>query len=198
MTVAFPTNLDFEASWRRSVPAQSNVSQWTGRAKTIGLAGTSTWFCEGSFEPVSTELEERAMRVFIESLDGVIETTNVPRACQTHIGPKPLIGAGAGDGFTAPLTGMTPNTTILAAGEFMTIPLPSGHARLVMLVADLVSDNSGDGTATFKPDLGEIPDEDTEVETVAPYCPMRSTQIEIPLPTEGGVSVVSLSLREAL
>ena len=56
----------------------------------------------------------------------------------------------------------------------------------------------GKGTVTFKPDLGEIPDEDTVVETVEPYCPMRSTQTEITLPTEGGVSVVSLSLREAL
>mgnify|MGYP000104831521 CR=1 FL=1 len=198
MTVAFPTNLDFEAQWRRSVPAQANVSQWTGHAKTIGLPGASTWFCEGRFEPVSTEQEERALRVFVECLDGIIGITNVPRLCQVHIGPKPTVAAGAGNGFTLPLTGMAASTTVLEAGQFMTVPLPSGHARLVMLTADLVTDASGNATATFKPDLGEIPDEDTVVETVNPYCPMRSTVNEIAVPTEGGVTVVSLSMREAL
>jgi hypothetical protein len=198
MTVTFPTSLDFDAQWRRSVPAQANVSQWTSRTKTIGLPGASLWFCEGSFEPVATEREERALRVFVESLDGIVGITNVPRICQIHIGPRPAVASGAGNGFTLPLKGMAASTTVLEAGQFMTVPLPSGHARLVMLTADLVTNSSGEATAAFKPDLGEVPATDTVVETVNPYCPMRSTVSEIPVPTQGGVTVVTLSMREAL
>ena len=124
--------------------------------------------------------------------------TGVQTCALRSIGPKPTVAAGAGNGFTLPLTGMAASTTVLEAGQFMTVPLPSGHARLVMLTADLVTDASGNATAAFKPDLGEIPDEDTVVETVNPYCPMRSTVNEIAVPTEGGVTVVSLSMREAL
>lgn len=197
MTVTFPS-FDFDAEWSRSVPAQSNRSGWTGRAKTIIGPGISAWQASITFEVIATELEERTMRVFVESLDGIVETTNVPRACQQHIGAKPVIDTGATAGSTLPLTGMTASTTILRAGQFMTVPLPSGHARLVMLTADLVTDSSGDATATFKPSLGEVPDAAEEVETVEPYCPMRSSENDIPMPTRDGVTVVSLSMVEAL
>lgn len=197
MTVTFPA-FDFDVEWSRSVPAQSNRSAWTGKTKTILGPAVSAWTAQITFEVIATEEEERAMRVFVESLDGIVNITNVPRACQQHIGPKPVVDTGATAGSTLPLTGMTPNTTILRAGQFMTVPLPSGHARLVMLTADLATDASGDATATFKPSLGEIPDAAETVETVEPYCPMRSSENEIPIPTKDGVTVVSLSMVEAL
>ena len=197
MTVTFPA-FDFDAEWSRSVPAQSNRSGWTGRTKIILGPAVAAWQASITFETIATELEERTMRVFVESLDGIVETTNVPRACQQHIGPKPVIDTGATAGSTLPLTGMTPSTTILRAGQFMTVPLPSGHARLVMLTADLVTDSSGDADAAFKPTLGEIPTGGATVETVEPYCPMRSTENEIAMPTRDGVTVVTLSMVEAL
>lgn len=197
MTVAFPA-LDFDAEWTRTVPAQSNRSGWTGRSKTIIGPGLSTWSASITFEALTTELEERAMRVFIESLDGIVGITNVPRACQQHVGAKPTVDTGATAGSTLPLTGMTASTTILKAGQFMTVPLPSGHKRLVMLTADLVTDGTGEAVATFKPSLGEIPAGGATVETLDPYCPMRSTTNEIAIATQDGVSVVSIDMEEAL
>lgn len=67
MTIPFP-DIGFDASWSRSVPAQSNRSGWTGKSKAIRLPGASLWRCEVVFEPISTELEERALRVFVEGL----------------------------------------------------------------------------------------------------------------------------------
>lgn len=195
MTVAFP-DIDFDATWTRSVPAQSNRSGWTGKAKAIRLPGASLWRCEVTFEPIATELEERALRVFVESLDGIVNATDIPRACQYHIGPKPLVAAGATNGSTLPLDGMTPSTTILRAGEFMTVPLPSGHQRLVMLTADLVTNSSGEATAAFKPDLGEVPAENATVETARPFSRMKPTASEIPLPTADGVTQVRIAFEE--
>lgn len=194
-TIPFP-NLDFDAAWSRLVPAQSNRSGWTGKAKAVRLPGASLWRCDITFEPIATELEERALRVFVEGLDGIVNATDIPRACQQHIGPKPLVAAGATSGSTLPLDGMTPSTTILRAGQFMTVPLPSGHQRLVMLTADLATNLSGEATATFKPDLGEVPAENATVETVKPFSRMKSTINEIPLPTADGVTLVRIAFEE--
>lgn len=115
------------------------------------------------------------MAGFLSRLARRQNTFRIRAACQTHIGPPPVVDAGAGDAYTLPLKGMAVSTTILEAGQWMTVPLPSGYARLVCLTADLITDASGEATAQFEPALGEIPAEDAVVETAEPYTLVRQS-----------------------
>ena len=108
----------------------------------------------------------------------------------------PLVAAGGTGGYTQPLKGMTPNTTILFAGQFMTLPVPIGRPRAVMLTADMRTNGSGTATASFVPALGQIPATDTTVETANPFVPVCSIDSASALNYSNGVSGVSLNLVE--
>lgn len=197
ITVPVPADLLLSGP-RLSSPAQVNRSTWTGRRKVIGLAGTETWRGAVAIADIATEEEERQWRAFLFALGGPQNSFRFPLPCSTHIGPRPTVGADAGDAYTLPLTGMTPNARILRAGQFMTVPLPSGHARAVCLTADLVADGSGNATAQFKPALNEAPAEDTVVETVEPYVPMSPVETIMGLETANGISGTSFEVEEAM
>ena len=177
---------------RLRAPAQVNRSTWSGRRKVVGLSGTEVWTGQAGIDLITTEEEERPWRAFLFSLKGPVNWFRWPLPCGSHIGPKPTVAAGASNGYTLPLTGM------LRAGQFMTVPLPSGHARAVCLVSDLRADATGNATAQFEPALNEIPAEGATVETVDPYIPMSLVD-----PTQGfglanGVSGTSFDVEEAL
>lgn len=186
------TNLDFNS------PSQVNRSAWTGRRKVIGLAGTETWQGTASVSLIATEAEERQWRAFLFGLKGPENWFRWPLPRNSHIGAKPKVASGAGDGYSLPLTGMQPNTRILQAGQFITVPLPSGHARSLCLMADLRTDASGNATATFEPALNEAPTQGATVETVAPYVPMSPVDPTVSLNTVEGVSSFSIAVEEAL
>lgn len=179
-------------------PAQVNRSVWTGRRKVIGLAGTEVWTGQASIDLLTTEEEERPWRAFVFSLRGPVNWFRWPLPCHSHIGPKPTVDAGATDGYTLPLTGMQPNARILRAGQFMTVPLPSGHGRAVCLSADLRADASGDAVAQFEPALNEVPTEGVTVETTDPYIPMSLVAPEQGFTLSNGVSGTSFDVEEAL
>lgn len=179
-------------------PAQQNRSDWTGRAQSVGIGGAETWQGAINIEAINTELDERPWRVFLISLRGVTNWFRLPLPKQNHYGPRPVVGAGSGEDYTLPLTGMTPNIKLLETGQYMTVPLPSGHNRLVMLMQDLRSDASGNATAVFEPSLNEAPTQGTTVETINPFVPMRSTERRLGLNTSGGTSGRQITLEEAL
>jgi hypothetical protein len=183
-------NLDFDE------PAQVNRSAWTGHIQQVGLPGGSFWYGELAVTDLATEAEDRPWRAFIASLRGVQNWFKVYFPCQVHIGPAPLVAAGATSGRTVPLKGMQPSTCILEAGQHLTIPLPNGHARAVRLTAPLITDAAGNATAEFAPALNQIPALNTLVESASPYVRMASTQRRIPFPTVDGVSGFSLQLEE--
>lgn len=180
-----------------SAPAQVNRSAWTGRRKVIGLPGAETWTGAVTIDTISTENEERPWRAFLAALRGPDNWFKWMLPCATHLGAKPNVASGAGNGYTLPLTGMQPSTTILRAGQYMTVPLPSGHKRAVCLTADLVANGSGAGTASFAPALGETPAAGATVETLAPYIPMAPTQTTLGFDMADGLSGTSFEVEEA-
>lgn len=177
-------------------PAQRNQSAWTRRVRKTGLPGAETWQASAEIPEIATEADERAWRSFYFGLQGVINWFKLRLPCQRHIGPMPLVAAGGTGGYTQPLKGMTPNTTILFAGQFMTVPVPIGRPRAVMLTADMRTDGGGNATAAFVPALGQIPATDATVETANPFIPVCSTDTVSALNYSNGVSGVSLSLAE--
>ena len=181
-----------------SAPAQVNRSGWTGRRKVIGLPGAETWRGKATIDLLTTEEEERPWRAFLFALRGPVNWFRWPLPCAVHIGPKPVVVAGAAVGYSLALEGMTPNALILKAGQFMTVPMPSGNLRAVCLTSDLRTDGSGLATAVFEPALNEVPGTGVTVETVAPFIPVSMVQSEQGFTLADGVSGASFDVEESL
>ena len=191
-------DLDAEIEWViPGTPAQRSASGWTGRAKIVEQPGLAAWRATVRFEDIATEIEERRLRAFVAALDGMIGIARLPLPCQSPVGSAPKV-ATAGKGRTLALKGMQPNTRHLDAGQYLTIPLPSGHHRTVILSADLVADASGNGVASFGPPIDETVAVDTVVETGEPFVPMRMTDPDTALAASNGVTAASIDFVEAL
>lgn len=178
------------------VPDQLNRSIWSRKGKVVGLPGAEVWRASVSVGPFATEIEERPWRAFLHGLRGRQNHFHLPVACQRHYGPKPLVNSASAAGYLLPLDGMAVSTRILEAGQYLTVPLPSGHKRLVMLMADLITNGSGEATAQLNLALGEIPANNAEVETAYPFVPVICTDGNPELSYDQGVSSASLSLEE--
>lgn len=180
------------------VPDQRNRSVWTSRSQIVGLPGAEMRFIRAALEPIATELEERPWRAFSALLKGRQNHFNFPIACQRHAGGKPLVDTGATDGYTLPLKGMQPSSRILSAGQYMTVPLPSGHQRLVCLTADINTDAAGKAVAQFDFELGEVPALDTVVETASPFIPVCNSENRSGFTYDNAVAGRTFDLEEAL
>jgi len=180
-----------------STPVQVNRSQWTGRRKVIGAPGREFWKGKVALADIATEDDERPWRAFLFALDGPVNWFRWRLPRNYHIGPKPVVAAGASDGYTLPISGMQPSITLLEAGQYMTVPLPSGHSRAVCLTADLVTDVAGTATAQFKPALGEVPTLGVTVETADPFIPMSLTGTDNGFSMQNGVSAQGFDVEEA-
>lgn len=180
------------------VPRQINRSGWTGHAQVVGLSGAETWNWSVTIDPLATAQEEYPWLAFVLGVGDMHNWFKLRVACQRHIGPMPIVGAGATDGYSLPLVGMQPSTRILSAGQWLTVPLPSGHARLVNLRADLVTDSAGAATAACNFALNEAPTAGVTVESAKPYCPVRSTSPGLGLSWSSGVGGKSFDVEEAL
>lgn len=174
-----------------------NRSVWTGRRKVIG-GGAELWSGKVTIDLICTEEEERPWRAFLFGLRGPANWFRWPLPCQRHIGGRPTVAAGAANGYTLPLAGMLANATILRAGQFMTVPLPSGHKRTVCLTTDLRTGGAGTATATFEPALNETPTLATVVETAAPFIPMSPVEPTQGLDSADGVSGASFDVEESM
>jgi hypothetical protein len=197
ITVPFPDQLSLDGL-TLDVPTQVNRSAWTGRRKVIGMPGTERWQGKTAIDLITTEAEERPWRAFLFALRGPANWFRWPLPCHSHIGPRPTVASGASNGYTLPLTGMQPNARILEAGQFMTVPLPSGHARAVVLTAPLRADGSGNGTAQFEPALNETPTLGATVETTDPFVPMALVDRTQGFSMSDGVSGAAFDVEEAL
>lgn len=179
------------------VPDQANRSVWSGRTQVVGLPGAETWAIRAALDPMVTEDQERPWRAFLFNFRGRQNIFHYPLPCQQHPGAKPRVNGVATAGYSLSLDGMAPSTTILEAGHYMTVPLPSGHKRMVMLVNDLATNASGQAIAYFNFALGEPPADNVEVETKAPFVPVRSVE-STGLSWDNAVSGATLRLEEAL
>ncbi len=162
--------------WRAPFPAQVNRSIWTGKRKVIGLPGATVWKVSGEFVTIISETNAKRWRGFFISLKGQVNSFPVlATETQQTSASNPTVRSGANSGGTIPLQGLPGSQTVLVAGDLMTVFLPSGHRRLVCLTAPLVTNGSGQGTATFGPDLGEVPTAGATVEIQRPYGLMALT-----------------------
>lgn len=166
--------------WRCPEPAIVNRSGWTNTSKVVGLPGAGLWKGSGTFVTQIGEESALPWRGFFLALRGQRNSfplRAIERVRQTAIA-NPIVQAGAGNADTLPVEGLPANTAVLRAGELMTVPLPSGHQRLVGLTAPLVSDAKGRAIARFAPELGEIPAAGAVVEIREPFALVRQTSEE--------------------
>lgn len=177
---------------------QVNRSAWTGRRRVSGMPGVQKWYASAVVPHIATEDEERPWRLFLLSLRGPIHWFRFPVACSQRTGSNPTVRSGAGPLTTIPLQGLPASTVVLKGGQFMTVPLPSGRHRLVMLTADLATNSSGQGTATFVPELTETPTAGATVETINPFLMAALMESRQGWRLNNGVSVFQLNVEEAL
>lgn len=196
--IPFPTSanvVSFELSLDENV--QVNRSGWTKRRKVMGLPGAQKW--QATFNPHTIyDLDDRRdWRAFLVALEGPVNNFRLPVAETQRTGSNPTVAAGANAGSTLPLTGLPAGQTVLRAGDYMTVPLPSGHHRLVLLTADLVATGVGIATAQFRPDLTEPPAQGATVETIEPFALMALTGSENGWREERGGMEINFSVEEA-
>lgn len=162
--------------WRAPFPAQVNRSVWTGHRKVIGLPGATVWTATAQFVTIVTEARAKRWRGWFTALRGPVNSFPMlaTETVQTTAA-NPTVSAGGNAGVSLPLQGLPVSATVLLSGDMMTVPLPSGHQRLVVLTAPLVSKASGQATALFGPDLGEIPAVGALVEVRRPWGLMAQT-----------------------
>ncbi|BAK66894.1 hypothetical protein SLG_22190 [Sphingobium sp. SYK-6] len=177
---------------------QVNRSAWTGRRRVTGMPGVQKWYASATVPDIATEEDERPWRLFLLSLRGPLNWFRFPVACSQRAGSNPTVRAGGGPFTSLPLEGLPNSATVLKGGQYMTVPLPSGRHRLVMLTADLVTNGSGQGTATFVPELTETPTTGAIVETINPFLMAALTDSRQGWKLSNGVSVFQIVAEEAL
>lgn len=197
--VLLPSNIDALTidEYDVNAPAQVNRSGWTGTRKVIGLPGAEMWTAKITLDGIATEEEERLWRAFLFSLRGQANWFRLLFPCQQHAGDRPTVRSGATAGYSLPLQGLAASTTVLTAGQFLTVPLPSGRHRMVSLSAALNSNGSGQGTAYFEQQLTEVPSTGATVESKAPFMPAALAQSTAGLSLSQGVAGRSFDLEEA-
>ena len=202
-------------SWRLVMPAQTNVSDWTGRRQTIA-SGRGWWECQITFPPIVGTDNVNAWRAFIAKSRGAANDFQVPvdPTAQYVDAPASVVGSlslnfttglyqtfsqgaalvnGSGQtGRTINADGFPASTTVLQAGQFVTI-----NNQLLQLTENVVSNSSGAAVLTFEPPIRVSPANNAPVEYENPYCLMYLVE-EPTLSVEAGyVYSLSLNLRES-
>lgn len=177
---------------------QVNRSEWTGTRKVTALPGAQKWMAKFQPHEICDQNIKKEWRAFIIALRGQANIFNLIVARNQHSGTNPVVGAGANAGATLPLTGLPVSTTLLVAGDYMTVPLPSGHERLVMLTADLTSNGAGAATAQFWPYLNQVPTLAATVETIDPFALMALAGSQQGWREEYGVMRIEFDAEEAI
>lgn len=177
---------------------QLNRSIWTGTSKIIGQIGANIWHASAHVRPRVTEYQKRPWRAFLAKLKNRQNKFRLRVAKWQRIGLNPNVAAGATASGSIPLTGFPPNQYVMREGQYLTIPLPSGHEQLVTLTIDLLTDASGNVTAQFEPELRESPAIGAEAETVNPWLLTRLANNRIGHSLSGGRAEFSFALVEAV
>ncbi|GGB15158.1 hypothetical protein GCM10011380_00710 [Sphingomonas metalli] len=195
--ILFPSGVELASEgWTLNEPAQVNRSGWTGTRKVVGLPGASLWSSTATIEGIATEDEEAGIRAFFVALRGMRNTFRLQAGCQQTDVTTATVRTGAGNSDTLPMENLPANATVLTAGKFLTVQLPSGHFRLVCLTLPLVTNGQGMGTAVFGPELGEIPVAGTAVELANPFALMAMTK-PFSLQRADGLANFSIECEEA-
>lgn len=193
-TITYPSTPKPQGmSWRLVMPAQTNVSDWTGRRQTIA-SGRGWWECQVTFPPIVGTTNVNAWRAFIAKSRGKANDFQVPvdPTAQSSAVATPLVNGASQTGRTLTTDGWPVSSTVLQAGQFVTI-----NNQLLQLTENVTSNGSGVATLTFEPPVRTAPSDNAAIEFKNPYCLMYLVE-EPTLSVETGyVYSLSLNLRES-
>ena len=193
-TITYPsTPKPSGMSWRLVMPAQTNVSEWTGRRQTVA-SGRGWWECQLSLPPIVGTTNINAWRSFIAKSRGSANDFQIPvdPTAQSVSTATPLVNGAAQTGRTLNTDGWPLSTTVLQAGQYVTI-----NNQLLQLTENVTSNGSGVATLTFEPPIRTSPADNAAIEYKNPFCLMYFVE-EPTLSVENGyVYSLSLNLRES-
>ena len=193
-TVTFPSSPKPSAmSWRLVAPAQTNVSEWTGRRQTMA-SGRGWWESQITLPPIVGTLSVNAWRSFIAKSRGGVNDFQIPvdPTAQSSATATPLVNGANQTGRQLNTDGWPLSTTVLVAGQYVTI-----NNQLLQLTENVTSNGSGVATLTFEPPIRTSPADNAAIEYKNPFCLMYMVE-EPTLSVENGyVYSLSLNLRES-
>ena len=193
-TITYPsTPKPSGMSWRLVMPSQTNVSDWTGRRQTIA-SGRGWWECQITLPPIVGTTNVNTWRSFIAKARGRANDFQIPvdPIAQSASASTPLVNGASQTGRTLATDGWPVSTTVLVAGQFVTI-----NNQLLQLTENVTSNGSGVATLTFEPPIRTSPSDNAAIEYKNPYCLMYFVE-EPTLSVENGyVYSLSLNLRES-
>ena len=193
-TITYPSTPKPQGmSWRLVMPAQTNVSDWTGRRQTVA-SGRGWWEAQITFPPIVGTTNINAWRSFIAKSRGAANDFQVPvdPVAQSSATATPLVNGAGQQGRTLNTDGWPLSTTVLQAGQYVTI-----NNQLLQLTENVTSNGSGVATLTFEPPVRVSPADNAAIEYKNPYCLMYLVE-EPTLSVETGyVYSLSLNLRES-
>ena len=193
-TITYPSTPKPQGiAWRLLMPAQTNVSDWTGRRQTLA-SGRGWWEAQITFPPIIGTTNINAWRSFIAKSRGTANDFRVPvdPVAQSSATATPLVNGAGQTGRTLNTDGWPLSSTVLQAGQFVTI-----NNQLLQLTENVTSNGSGVATLTFEPPIRTSPADNAAIEYKNPYCLMYFVE-EPTLSVENGyVYSLSLNLRES-
>lgn len=160
--------------WDLKQPAQVNRSGWTGRRQVVGLPGGAVWSASGEFVPILKESNARQWRAFWASLRGPFNTFYLPatEGDQHALSLTVRVNGASQSGRGLAIDGLPNNTTLLAAGSFVSMPSTN---QMLILTAAMTSNASGQANISFEPALRISPADNAIVETKNPVAHVALT-----------------------
>lgn len=181
--------------WRLEMPAQVNVSQWTGARQALS-SGRGWWECTFSLPTIGGAANASPWRSFMAQMRGGANDCQVPvdgvsqrpfpssgtatlwlDFAETDYYSdggtdyQPLVNGASQTGRTLITDGWNENATTLVEGQFITI-----NNQLLILTADVTADNTGAATISFEPPLRASPADNAAIEFREPYALMYLTE----------------------
>lgn len=179
--------------WTLIQPAQNNINTWTGGRQVIASA-RGWWECTYTLPPIVGTSNFNPWRSFIAAMRGSVNDAQIPVDPTEQVGASGTAQiAGAGQYGRSLITdGWTPSTTILVAGQFVTI-----EDQLLQLTSDITSDGGGNATISFEPSIRVSPPDNASIEYRNPYCLMYINDTPSYSVAPGYVYSLSLELKES-
>ncbi len=194
-TITYPSTPKPQGmAWRLLMPAQTNVSDWTGRRQTLA-SGRGWWECQITFPPIVTTASINPWRSFIAKARGAANDFQVPvdpATPQSSSTATPLVNGAGQTGRTLNTDGWPLSTTVLQAGQYVTI-----NNQLLQLTENVTSNGSGVAVLTFEPPVRVSPADNAAIEFKNPYCLMYLVEEPTLSGEVGYVYSLSLNLRES-
>lgn len=161
--IAAPTFAIREIDWYLDRPAQVNRSGYSGSREVVANPWHGKWRATVTLKTEQGEENIRAMRGFLASLDGQVNSFLLPATEGAQLGAGAVTAAAdAAQGATSITLSIA---AAMTAGMFATVTLPSGNRQMVMLTQDIAG-----STISFKPALREAVSAGAGIEIANPAC----------------------------